>query len=352
MSLIFIDGFDHYQRIQDKWQRGSAFDIPLFVAGRFGGQACQKQFQNAVQSVRQDLGAQTEVFFGCAFKAPGFPSVFTESMFRLEDLAGTVICSVNLLPAGTLSIQAGGFTSTMVTPISNSQYHYVEVHYIPKDAAGKGGIAELRVNEVVVALIDGASFATTTEADDDIQTFGFMDDGTNSPLYLFDDMYILNADGTSNNGYLGDVRITTLTPGADGNSNDWTSNDPLLDNYVQAGETLMDFGVSYVESGLIGAAEDYDQESFADRVIAPGQIFGVQVANATLRTATGGISFKNEMVVAGTRYSDDVEYTPGSTNYFIDTYVRDTDPSDDATWTEDKVAAVGSGIIITSKVTI
>ncbi len=114
----------------------------------------------------------------------------------------------------------------------------------------------------------------------------------------------------------------------------------------------MDRTSTFVESGLIGAAEDYDNDDFADRLIAPGQIFGVQVANGTLRTATGSISFKNEMVVAGVRFSDDVEYVAGNSDYSIDAYVRDTDPSDNATWTEAKVAAVNSGIIITAKVSI
>ena len=58
------------------------------------------------------------------------------------------------------------------------------------------------------------------------------------------------------------------------------------------------------------------------------------------------------MVVAGVRFSDDIEYTPGNTTYFVNTFVRDTDPSDSATWTPDKVSAVGSGLVITSKVTI
>ena len=354
MSLIFIDGFDHYRLIRDKWQVAGAFDQPLFVAGRFGGQACEKQFQNAQQSIRQTLGAQTEVFFGCAFNPPGFPGTFTESMFRLEDLAGTVICNISLSPAGLFTITAGGNSDTTLSALATGQYHYVEVHYIAKDAGGKGGVAELRVNEVVVASIDGTTLATTTEADDDIMTFGFMDDGTNSPKYKFDDLYILNGSGSENNGYLGDVRITTLKAGANGGTNDWTVNDPLLQNFEAVDELLMNSiaPFDYVESGLVGAAEDYNNESFAERAIAPGQIFGVQVANGTLRTATAAITFKNEMVVAGVRFSDDVEYTPGNTDYFIETYVEDTDPSDSATWTEAKVAAVGSGLIITSKVTI
>ncbi len=349
MSLVFIDGFDHYNFIRAKWQVSGSLDNPTFVAGRFGGQAIKKQFQNAMQSQRRNLGTQTEIFFGCAFNAPGFPLTFSESMFRLEDAGGTVRMSIALTPSGKLSITAGGFINTSTIGLSTGQYHYIECHYLPKDAAGKGGVAEVLLDGVQVANIDGASFPTTTGADDDIEIFGFMDDGTNSPRYLFDDLYILNAEGTSNNSYLGDVRITTMFAALDGDRNEWSPKTDGLPNYQEVDETLLDSNTSYVESGLIGAAEDYDNENFASKQVAPGQIFGVQVANATLRTATGSIEFKNEMVVAGVRFSDEIEYNPGNAAFCVNTYVRDTDPSDGLTWTEDKVSAVNSGIVITAK---
>ncbi len=345
MSLIFIDGFDHYNEIREKWQVSNSLDNPTFEAGRFGGQAIKKQFQNATQSQKQTFASQDEIFFGIAFKAPGFPLSTSESQFRLEDSNNLVICDVRLNTNGTLQIVAGGAGSTTVAPLTNTQYHYIEVHYTAKNS---GGIAELRVDGVVVASLTGD---TTLGLEDDIIVFGFMDDGTNSPRYLYDDLYILNGSGSENNGYLGDVRITTLAPRADGNRNEWTTNLPALPNFRAVFETVLAGDSSYVESGLIGAAEDYDNDGFVDRLIAPGEIFGVQVANATRRTATGSISFKNEMVIAGVRFSDDVEYTPGSSAYFINTYIRDTDPSDSATWTEAKVQDAGSGIVITAKVT-
>ena len=111
-----------------------------------------------MQSQRRNLGAQTEIFFGCAFNAPGFPLTFSESMFRLEDSVGTVILSIALTPSGKLSITAGGFISTSTVGLSTGQYHYIGGHYLPKDAAGKGGIAEVRLDETVIASIDGAAY--------------------------------------------------------------------------------------------------------------------------------------------------------------------------------------------------
>lgn len=352
MSLIFIDGFDHYNAIRQKWQAAGSMDHPTFVAGRFGGQCVRKQFQNAQQTIRRSFDTQTEVFFGCALKTPGFPiGITTESIFRFEDASTNVIFSIGLQPSGKLSLSAGGFITGSVLALDNVQWNYIEAHYIPKDAAGKGGVAEVKVNGTVWVALDGTLYPTTTQTDDEVGGFGFMDDGTNSAGYLFDDLYILSAEGTSNNDYLGDVRITTMAANADGTNNDWTSNDVTLPNFNATDEVIMDSNTSYVESGLVGASEDYDNDSFAQRVIAPGEIYGVQVSNALLRTATGIIRAQNEMVIAGTSYTDGVQLTPGSGAYFIETWVTDTDPSDSLTWTEDKVAATGSGISITYKET-
>jgi hypothetical protein len=293
---------------------------------------------------------QSDVYFGCALKTPGF-SGLTESYFRLEDTAGTTILSISITSAGTITITAGGFANTSLFALDNIQWNYIECHYIAKDTAGAGGIAECRVNGVLVVELDGVAQRTTTEASDDIKTLGIMDNGTNSPRYLMDDLYVLNGSGNENNTYLGDVRITALYPRDDGGRNEWSAAGSGS-NFQEVKEVGVIDSNTFVESGLIGAAEDYDNQSFAEIQLAAGTIFGVQVCNATLRTASGSIEYKNEMVVAGARFSDDIEYNPGNGDYFVTTYVRDTDPSDGLGWTEDKVAAVGSGIVITAKETI
>lgn len=349
MSMIFMDGFDHYGAIRRKWTVTSGFDNPTFVAGRFGGQALKKQFQNAVGTVQKGLGGnQTEVFWGMAFKPPGMPTA--ESMWRLKDSAGATVCSVQINSANnTISIVAGGFISTSPNDaITVGSWQYIEVHYIPKNVAGAGGIAELRVDEVVVATIDGALYKTTT-GNENVLTFQFTDNGTNSPRYLYDDFYILNGDGAENNDYLGDIRISVLYPKADGGIN--TMN-PLsgVDNYAMVNETISDGSTSYVDSKIIGASEDYVNQTFTDIGVTPSAIHAVQVNNMALKTDVGAISFKNEMIIAAARYTDGVTHVAVSGNYFSYQYVSDTDPSDSGAWTEAKVDAVGSGISIVTPV--
>lgn len=343
MSLIFIDGFDHYANIREKWVVGSVFDNPTFVPGRFGGQALRKQFQNSAGTISKNLEPQTDVYFGCAISMPGINS---NSQFRLQDDNEVTRFDVDINADGSVTIQAGGTLATSATGIitTGTTWHYLEAHYIAKDSAGAGGIAEVRVDGVKVVEIDGTVHPTTTGVSDDIRVFEFYDSGTNSPAYKYDDLYILNGSGTENNGYLGDVRISVLYPEADGTNNAFTPSGGGA-NYSDVDEEIMNSDTDYVESGTVGVQEDYINGSLS----GAGTIFGVQVANGTRRTDSGDIRFQNEMIVGGTAYTDGVEHSSNSGTYFIETYIRDTDPSDDGTWTEAKVDAAGSGLKITWK---
>lgn len=343
MSLIFIDGFDHYGAIRDKWQVASGLTNPTFTAGRFGeGQALVYQASNNSLTIQQSFVSETEVFFGCALFAPGFPGSAPHSMFRFNNTAGTNLVTVSLNVNGTLTIACGGQSATTIAAITNVQYHFIELHYTAKNT---GGICELRVDEAVVATITGD---TTSSTEDDIAIFSFGHNGSNAPAYRFDDLYILNADGAENNGFLGDVRITTLAANLDGTNNDFAPSSGSL-NFEMVDELILDDDTTHVESGLVGAQEDYDNESFSDRAITAGTVLGVQVANATLRTNVGALRYQNELTVAGVQFTDAIEHTAGQTDYFVTVLPFDTDPSDSGAWTEAKVAAAGSGIKITFK---
>jgi hypothetical protein len=349
MSLIFIDGFDHYSEIREKWTVTSPFDQPTFVGGRFGGQALRKQFQNSIGNITKNMGPQTEVFFGVAMQFPGLP-LNSESFFRFADTQQSTRYSVIINADGSISVSAGGFTATSLPNVlvAGSSWFYIEGHYIAKDTAGAGGIVEVRVDGVLVVSIDGTLNKTTTGATDDIAYFSFYDDGTNSSAYLYDDLYLSNGTGTEHNTYLGDVRVTALYAKGNGTTNNFTSSSGGS-NYLDVDEAVLDGDVSYVASGAVGAKEDYNIQDFADAGVTPGIIYAAQVCNGTHRTDAGTISFKNKMTVAGTEYTDDVEYVANSGGYLIDTYLRNTDPSDSGTWTEAKIAAAGTGLEITGK---
>jgi len=336
----FIDGFDHYNEIRRKWNVGNTADVPTFVAGRFGGQALKIQFQNSAGSINQNLGIQAELFIGFAFFAPG---INTENQIEFKDSLASVKATLFVNSDGSITLNVSGSAadeSSGAGVITQSQYAYIELHYHPSTTAG---IFECRVDEVVVATITGD---TTNGADDDVQSVFLSHDGSNNPRYLFDDFYILNALGAENTGYLGDVRVSTLYPTANGNTNNFTAT-PTSTNFEAVDEVILDDDTTFLESGILLAEEDYVNQDFDDLGVSPGTVFCVQTTNAAKKTDAGTIKYKDEMIIAGVRFDDGTEVTPGSGDYFCTTFIRNTDPSDGLPWTEAKVAAVGSGFTIT-----
>lgn len=335
MALVFIDGFDHYSDIRDKYDSVNSFNQPTFVAGRFGGLAMRRQDQNFQHQIDKDIGSQTEIYIGFAFNRDGGTAL---DMFSILDTGGTARAAIGITANGAIQLSAGGQVVTSAdNVITIAQYAYVEARYVPKSV---GGIFECRVDEVVVATINGD---TTTGADDDIRSIRIGITGGNFENHLMDDLYVLNTTGATNISYLGDSRIQTLRPIANGNTNDFTPT-PTSTNFEAMDETQLDDDVTFVEAGQLNAAEDYANAAIG---LAPGPIFGVQATNASKKTDAGTIKYKDEMVIGGVRFTNGIENIPGSGGYFCTEFIRDTDPSDDATWTEAKVNAVGSGFTIT-----
>ena len=55
--------------------------------------------------------------------------------------------------------------------------------------------------------------------------------GASSPDPVFDDIYVLDDAGSDNTDFLGDCRVETIFPDADGNENDFTAS-PAVSNYL------------------------------------------------------------------------------------------------------------------------
>lgn len=338
MALLFIDGFDHYDDIRQKWIVSNSFDNPTFVTGRFAGLALKKQSQNNASSIHQIFDQQAEVFVGVAIFSPGLDS---NRQVGFKDVGGTERATMKFNSDGSVTVTAGGQSATSdPATITQSQWHYLEVRYKCDSSVGQ---LECRVDEVVVASISGD---TTTGADADIGSVYISGGGSNGPRYLYDDLYILNILGADNTGYLGDVRVSTLHTLTSGNTNDFAPvGVPTTPEAV--GETILNGDTDYAESGQLGAAEDYTNQTFDNLGVSPGIVYGVQTTNAAKKTDAGTIKYKDEMVIAGVRFDDGTEVTPGSGGYFCSRFIRDTDPSDGEAWTEEKVAVVGSGYTIT-----
>lgn len=340
MAVQFVDGFDHYTEILEKWdvQRGGSgvpnidTTVGRFVNGSFkvGGSSHEG---DTVKFLTTDVD---ELIVGHAMLYP------SDCLYDVE-LAGTGGSPINArmtvnAPDIFLYDTNGTLVATALGVVTAGQWNYIEFRV--KSHATLGEV-ECHVNAILVAS------ATGIDTDGDLISEFFVDSHPTSGTCHLDDLYALDTTGSApQNTFLGDVRATVLHTNANGSVNTFSPTGATT-NFEAVQDALHDGDATFVEAGQIGAAEDYQNQTFADKGISPASIYAVQTVNAAKKTDAGALRYKDEMVIAGTRYDNGDEVLATSGGYKMTTYIRDTDPSDDAAWTETKVAAVGSGFTIT-----
>jgi hypothetical protein len=346
MSLLFLDSFDHYTVTGEKWDAqfyGNNI-IPTQAQGRFTPGALKLKGYAGIGWWAKSIDDSSEVIAGFAWNnlnADTYPGIFslidnsgspsTSSKAILQIDAGTGIA--------TLTYNGNGISSPATT-FTGSAWQHVEMRVLMHSTAGE---LEIRRNGVQVAI--GTGLNTIYPGATALSSFR-VEVTSNSQEHYIDDLYILNTEGTVNNTFVGDSRITVLRPGANGVVNQF--NPVGADsNYEAVDETIHDQGTTYVQSGTVSAQETYDNVSFNDLGVTPGTIFGVQTVNAVVKTDAGEVDYLDQMIVGGTAYDNGTDVIATSGTYQMTCFIRDTDPSDDGTWTEAKVAAVGSGLKIT-----
>lgn len=364
MALQFIDSFDHYYLSNDvgftggqaataqKWDSNvlAGEMYPQIGSGRFGGMAMRVKASSGAASITKNVITPVdEMIVGFAYNAGASPQ---DALIVFDDDATSAVQTTltMIMSTGNLSVTNNMATVNEVTAapvLTQGVWAYIEFRLKVHATAGE---VEVKVNGVVVITATSLNTGATGGLLENLSIAST----SNLQLDHVDDLYLLDTTGATNNTFLGDSRIQVLVPVADGNTNNFslTSDDitHLANWQTQPDDVDITLGRdhNYVESGLIGASEDYDNKSmFNAGVVAINNIYGIQVVNNSRKTATGVLRFKNEMVIAGTVFDNGTEVVASTGDYHMSTFIRDTDPSDSATWTEAKVDAVGSGYSIT-----
>lgn len=340
MAMQFIDGFDHYDNQLDKWDSETASNDAGSITqsrGRFtpGALALGATPPSIGGFLRKKLPDSTEAIVGFALFAisGGFFNVV------LRNQSGGIVGSMTLShPDIQLKNAAGTVVATASAVLTAATWQFLELRV--KQSATIGEL-EVRVGSVTEASATNQN--TGTNAINELE----IDNAFQADDKFIDDLYILDTTGAApQNTFIGDSRITVLRGKANGNNNQFTPTGSAT-NFGAINETLQDGDATFVEAGQIGAKEDYNQDDFVDLGISPGTIFAVQTVNTAKKTDAGQLKYKDQMVIGGVAFDNGTEVTATSVNYKMTTFVRDTDPSDDAAWTESKVAATGSGFEIT-----
>ncbi len=304
MALILMDGFDHYGKVEaaEKFWNGTIFGM---VPGRgFGGQAMNVIINNQV--FKQLPASYTTLVAGAALK---LNATFGGVLMQLAN-SGTAVASVGISSNRLVLYDAlGNVVATGTTIVPLETWFYVEL----KVTKGSSGTAEVHLN-------GGAEIASTTGnyGTSNINEIIFMNQQLGGDTSV-DDVYIADTTGSApQNDFLGDVRVETLYPLADGSYTDWT---PKVagPHYQMVNETLIDGDGSFNYDATPGDKDSYILETFI------GTIYGAQL-NIGARKGDASVRQIAPLILqSGTDYLDATRTL--SADYVFYSWILDKDPS-------------------------
>ena len=335
MALRFLDSYDHYTDIAQKYVLGHSNDS-ISSGGRFGN-CLQASFRNAGPTLLVDAQSTWIVGFAWKYSSP----TLTAPVMLFND-AGTnqsglwIDSATGLLQAyrnnGTTFLGAG------TIPIALNTWTYIEVKITIHNSTG---VFVTRVNETTD--INLSSIDTQQTANATSNQFQIVQGGSGNWAWWLDDLYICDGTGGVNDDFLGDVRIQAIFPNGNGNSSQLVGSDAnSTDNYLLVDETVPSTS-DYVESST---PTDKDTYTYGNVTPTTGTVYGVQILPYAAKTDAGVRSIQAVARHSGTEEDTGTDMILStSAQYFVDT--RDTKPGG-GSWSISDVNAAEFGVKVTA----
>ena len=344
MALQFMTGFDYYDQTQTGrvWTLASGGNS--LVPGRFGGRGWIFNNESAYLSTIIPNASTTVVGFALAAQYGDS----TNPILVLEDATlsrTSPITQVDMRLAadGTFQFTRNGttiassppFVFTFSTPTTTA-WNYIELKTFINNSTG---YVDLRVG--------GQTFLTATGLDTQYSGNNYVNMVRFQPFassgaykIQLDDIYVLDDTGSSpNNTFLGECRIQTQFPTANGETNNF-SVIGAANNWQAVDETVSDDDATYVRSGVVGSIDDY----IMGTVALTGTIYGVQLNLTHRKDDVGTRTITPTIKSSGTFYEGAL--FPCQSNYTVAQMLWPLEPHANATWTNTSVNAITAGIKI------
>jgi hypothetical protein len=331
MALRFIDGFEHYaipSQIPLKYtsynDSGGSSGITTMTGRRAGSTALL--FRISSDFVGVTLDAQSP--------HGSWVLVFICSRPKLQSLCDLLIVrvlfkrqylSVMMEPSDCIAALYLGAhcwrQSTNSLPILS--WNFIEAKLTIADS---GGTFEVRVNESVWVTFTGDTKQSSTQSTAvRIQIYGRGSDNA------IDDLYICDGTGSTNNNYLGDVRVDTVRPIGAGNYAE-LSRQGSASNWDNVDDTIIDSDSSYNFSNTVGQRDTLDCGNLPS---ITGSIFGVQLNIAARKDDAGSRTLRSLTRVSSTDYEGASQNV--GTDYRVYRQILEQNPNTAAAWTESQI---------------
>ena len=359
MVLRFVESFDHYgptgvvnDLLMRKWNRvtpdNSTTYTGIFATGDINIIEGQADGSFAVE-ITGDSGAASSIMFEWVIPDSTYPNElvvgfwfqhdgagFSDSVISFRDGSSRQV-GVGINGSGILFAERGGSTiDTGTVVLAADTWYYIEVKVL---VANSGGSVEVRLNREVELSFSGD---TSSSGNDRITAVRFS--GIAFTNVRFDDIYICDTTGSTNNDYLADgsnnagaTRIITLYPNGEGNS---TNLDVVRapENWIAVGESAPDDDGTYVE----GSSTARDTYTLNDLDVPVSDIYGISNEIIYRKSGPGQ---KLVSTVIRTGGEDFVSTNENSLmEYVSKTTIHDQNPDTASDWTESDINSLEIGV--------
>lgn len=339
MALAFYTGFDYYdttqvQRVWPYYNGGSSIS-----PGRFGGRAWGWN-NEANGYVAAPIPNSPRCIVGMAFfLAYGDPSnpilvlqdatTSTSSPITQVDLRVTTDGGFQVTRNGTI------IATTIPHLFAFGFWNYLEFR---TEIHPTTGYVEIRINGQ--ALFSLSNLNTQNTGNRYVNMFRIKP-FANSGSYNFkiDDLYVVNDITGGVTQFLGECRIQTQYPSANGTTNTFSAFG-AASNWQAVNQTVADDDTSYVRSATVGNIDDYAMGTTS----LSGTIYGVQV-NVTHRKDDVGFRSVAPVIRSGASYFEGNTVLCQS-DYIVSQKMWETDPNTSSLWSNTSVSALKAGIKI------
>lgn len=342
MSLLFMDGFDHYAGadVLNKWDSIGSYSVAISSSyARSNGQGLRCYYSATKPNKSLGVNAST-LIVGFAFylgETGITNSTSTGILYFYDDSTKQIMITVN--SSGQIVVYNGDGTllGTSTNTVSYLHWYYLEAKVSFHETTGT---IDIRIN--------GTSWLSLTSKN----TINSVNEYANKVMIgaayydkyvYFDDLYVCDTTGTKNNDFLGDVRIDTLLPNGAGNYTQWTPS--AGSNYQNVDDAIaIDDDATYNSADTIGYKDSY---TLTDLDALGTTIHGIQL-NTTYRKDDAGTRGVQAFI-----RTNSTDYDQGDEVSLLDTYTQDQiiiedNPNDSAAWEEADINALEIGIELIS----
>jgi len=332
MAVVFMEGFDNVNEAQLLGAKGwvNISNASASVAGRFSGQAGSVGNSSKTHAFPSSYST---IIVGCAFYET---TTANDALITLMGSGGNVIRMIptTIGPTTYLRLYSNSaqLGNTGATPFVANTWYHVEMKIVIHPSAGS---VELRLNGSTTPEISGTSLDTGSTNIDAIRfTSG------SSQAVRFDDLFVLDTTGSApTNDFMGDCRIETIYPSAEGADTSWTANTGTKTSRVND-VSAYDSDTGYIYSGTPGDSQTF---TLGDLSVTAGTVFAVQTNVVAHKDDAGLRTVAPILRISGTDYVGTTAPALGSGYLVYNQLYERLDPSS-AVWTVATVNAMEAGV--------